>query len=67
MDFTVYQSRPLGLPWWSIGWISPCIKVDLWDFPGGPLVKDPPANAGHVGSIPGPGTRILHTVGQLSP
>ena len=25
------------------------------DFPGGPLVKNPPANAGSMGSIPGPG------------
>ena len=25
------------------------------DFPGGPVVKNPPANAGDTGSIPGPG------------
>ena len=25
------------------------------DFPGGPVVKNPPANAGDMGSIPGPG------------
>ena len=25
------------------------------DFPGGPVVKEPPANAGDVGSIPGLG------------
>ena len=25
------------------------------DFPGGPVIKNPPANAGHTGSIPGPG------------
>ena len=25
------------------------------DFPGGPVVKNPPANAGDIGSIPGPG------------
>jgi len=24
-------------------------------FPGGPVVKNPPANAGDTGSIPGPG------------
>ena len=24
------------------------------DFPGGPVVKNPPANAGDMGSIPGP-------------
>ena len=26
-----------------------------WDFPGGPVVKTPPANAGDMGSIPDPG------------
>ena len=25
------------------------------DFPGGSLVKNPPANAGDTGSVPGPG------------
>ena len=25
------------------------------DFPGGPVVKSPPANPGDMGSIPGPG------------
>ena len=25
------------------------------DFPGGAVVKNPPANAGDLGSIPGPG------------
>ena len=27
----------------------------FWDFPGGAVVKNPPANAGDTGSIPGPG------------
>ena len=26
-----------------------------WDFPGGAVVKNLPANAGDMGSIPGPG------------
>ena len=26
-----------------------------WDFPGGPVVKNPPANAGDMSLIPGPG------------
>ena len=26
----------------------------LWDFPGGAVVKNPPANAGDMGSSPGP-------------
>ena len=27
----------------------------IWGFPGGAVVRDPPANAGDMGSIPGPG------------
>ena len=37
----------------------PMIKLLLakdvfWDFPGGTVVKNLPANAGNMGSIPGP-------------
>ena len=31
------------------------IKVNLLGFPGGAVVKNPPANAGDRGSSPGPG------------
>ena len=27
----------------------------VWDFPGGAVVKNPPANSGDMGSSPGPG------------
>ena len=37
------------------------------DFPGGPVVKNLPCNAGDAGSIPGQGTKIPHAAGQLSP
>ena len=37
----------------------------MQDFPGGSVVKNPPANAGDIGLTPGPGTRIPHAVGQL--
>ena len=37
------------------------------DFPGGPVVKNPPSNAVEMGSILGRGTKIPHAVGQLSP
>ena len=37
------------------------------DFPGGPVVKNPPSNAGDTASIPGQETKIPHAVGQLSP
>ena len=36
------------------------------NFPGGPVVKNPPSNAGDAGSIPGLGTKFLHAAGQLS-
>ena len=37
------------------------------EFPGGPVVKNPPCNAGDVGSIPGQGTKIPYAAEQLSP
>ena len=37
------------------------------DFPGNPVVKNLPSNAGDAGSIPGRETKIPHAVGQLSP
>ena len=36
------------------------------DVPGGPVVKNPPCNAGDVGSIPSQETEIPHAAGQLS-
>ena len=36
------------------------------DFPGGPVVKNPPGNAGHKGLLSGPG-RFHMPQGQLSP
>ena len=43
------------------------IKVAIRDFPGGPVVKSLPCNAGDTGSVPGPGTKIPHAEGPLSP
>ena len=42
-------------------------KAQNRDFPGGPVVGNPPANAGDVGLIPGPGTKIPHAAEQLGP
>ena len=36
------------------------------DFPGGPVVRNLPCNAGDAGSIPGRGTNTQHAAGQLS-
>ena len=33
------------------------------DLPGGPVVKNPPSNAGDMGSIPGWGTKMPHAGG----
>ena len=43
------------------------LKNSIRNFPGGPVVKNPPSNAGDTGSIPGQGTEIPHAMGQLSP
>ena len=42
-------------------------NVLSWDFPDGPVVKNPPSSAGDAGSIPGRETKIPHAAGQLSP
>ena len=41
-------------------------RKEFRDFPGGPVVRNPPCNAGDTGSISGWGTEIPHTTGQLS-
>ena len=43
------------------------VKRSLRGFPGGPVVKNTPSNAGDMGSAPGQGTKILDATGQLSP
>ena len=43
------------------------IKTEQRDFPGGPVIKNLPYNAGDSGSIPGQGTKIPYAAGQLSP
>ena len=37
------------------------------DFASGPVVENPPSNAGHMGSIPGQRTKMPRAAGQLSP
>ena len=43
------------------------LRMIVQGFPGGAVVENPPANAGDTGLIPGQGTKIPHTTGQLSP
>ena len=46
---------------------SSCQKDISQDFPEGSVVKNPPANAGDEGSIPGGGTKIPYALEQPSP
>ena len=39
----------------SVFILQPQLNRRIQDFPGGPVVKNPPAKAGDMGSIPGPG------------
>ena len=38
----------------------------IWGFSCGPVVKNPPSNAGDMSLIPDHGTEIPHAAGQLS-
>ena len=39
-------------------------KKSLWDFPGNPVVKNPPSKAGDTGLIPGQGGKIAYALGK---
>ena len=41
------------------------VRSQTRDFPGGPVVANPPPSAGHRGLIPGVGTKLPHAVGQV--
>ena len=43
------------------------LKNEYRDFPGGPLVKNPPSNQRDKASIPGCGTKNPHAAEPLSP
>ena len=45
--------------------LKPLKNTDAEDFPGGPVVKNPPANEGVVGSIPSPGR--VHMPSAIKP
>ena len=56
-----------GWPRRAPGWRKPDRRRPWGDFPGGPVVKNPPTDAEDTGSVSGPGTEISHAVEQLSP
>ena len=41
------------------------LEVKIRDFPGGPVVKNPPVNAGIPGSIPGSGGFCMDRAAKL--
>ena len=41
-------------------------NIDVWDFSGGPVIKNPPSNVRDMGLIPGRGIKLPHATGQLS-
>ena len=41
-----------------------CKNPEVQDFPGGSVVKNPPASAGDMGSIPGPGRSYMSQSNQ---
>ena len=41
------------------------VRSQIRDFPGGPVVANPPPSAGDRGLIPGMGTKLPHAVGQV--
>ena len=46
----------LSMPGWALGWqpgLGHILKTDTGGFPGGPGVKNPPANTRDMGLIPG--------------
>ena len=65
----IFQARVLE--WVAIAFFikhfGGLVKTDHKDFPGGPVVKNPPCNAGDAGSIPGHRARIPHATEHLSP
>ena len=43
--------------------VYPFIKIhQIWDFPGGPVVKTSPSNAWGAGLTPGQGAKIPHAL-----
>ena len=61
VDQNSFPPPRIGAEW---GWGGEERKEN---FPGGPVDKSPPSNAGDTGLIPGWGTKIPHAMGQLSP
>ena len=42
----------------SVGSVKITQETPIWEFPGGPVIKNLPFNAGDMGLIPGQGPKI---------
>ena len=63
-DKEVPASQLIGATWTK----SEAYKyLEMEDLPGGPVVKNPPSDAGDAGLIPGQAPKVPHAVGQLNP
>ena len=77
MEKVIFDSLVMGRLWCSMnqekvnGSREPSeealVRSQIRDFPGGPVVKNLPSNAGDTGFIPVWGTKIPQALGQLSP
>ena len=54
-DFLAKKMYPTTLTWALMARKGQALNLYLPDFPGGTVVKNPPANAGDTGSGPGLG------------
>ena len=56
-----YNSQHTHLHWsYAEGFLRVKLKISSWDFPGGPVVKNTPANAGDTSLTPGLGRFHVH-------
>ena len=57
---------------WTLGMGSHKLRTDPWNnsfclaLPGGPVVENPPSNAGDTSLVPGQATKIPHATRQLA-
>ena len=55
LSYLLLRTQHPETAWHIIGIKYTFKKMNWQDFPGGAVVKNPPANAGDMGSSPGPG------------
>ena len=63
----IRSENMIALPWDKATTTIKRRKTQHRDYPGGPVVKNPPCNSGDLGSIPSQGTKIPYALEPLSP